>query len=116
MEARLLSAGPPGSGPYALTAGPDGRAWITLVHAGQIARLQTDGRLDAYPPDSDTCRPSQITTGARTAPWWFTRSGDARIGRITTSGAATAFPVPEGERAVRGITAGPDGERCGSRR
>src|SRR5215831_14589556 len=88
-----LSVGSQGSGPYALTAGPDGALWITLVHAGQIARLEPDGGgVDIYELDSATCRPSQITTGPDRA-LWFTRSGDDRIGRITSSGEATAFPV-----------------------
>lgn len=33
----------PASGPYALTAGPDGALWCTLVHAGAVARLTPDG-------------------------------------------------------------------------
>src|SRR5690242_10594872 len=92
---RLLSVGPPGSGPYALTTGADGALWITLVHAGQIARLEPGGRLDLYDLKPTTCRPSQITTGPDHA-LWFTRPGDDRIGRITTSGEASAFPVKAG--------------------
>jgi virginiamycin B lyase len=60
-----------------------------------------------------------ITTGTDGA-LWFTEAydtsgsvgggtlGDA-IGRITTSGAATAFPVPTPNAYAQGIAAGPDG-------
>jgi virginiamycin B lyase len=103
---REFPVGPPGSGPYALTVGPDDALWITLVHAGQIARLWPDGRLDLYELDSATCRPSQVTTGPDGA-LWFTRPADDRIGRITTSGETTVFPVKAGS-APFGITAGCD--------
>src|SRR5581483_8484254 len=96
-----------GSGPYALTVGPDGALWITLVHAGQIARLEPEGQLDLYELDSATCRPSQVTTGPDGA-LWFTRPADDRIGRIATSGETSAFPVKAGS-APFGITVGPDG-------
>ncbi|HZP54335.1 MAG TPA: hypothetical protein VFB40_24380 [Actinocrinis sp.] len=41
----------PTAGPYAITTGPDDALWLTLVHAGEIARLTTDGHLDRYPLD-----------------------------------------------------------------
>ena len=102
---RQLPVGPPGSGPYALTAGLNGALWITLVHAGQIARLEPGGHLDLYKLDSATCRPSQITVGPESA-LWSTRPGDDRIGRITTSGETAAFTVTAGS-APFGITVGP---------
>ena len=30
---------PVDGGPYAVTAGPDGAMWVTLVHAGAVARV-----------------------------------------------------------------------------
>jgi streptogramin lyase len=47
--------------------------------------------------------PSDIVTGPDGS-LWFTGAGKAGIGRITTSGVITTFPVP-----ASGITAGPDG-------
>jgi len=76
------------------------------VHAGEIARLEPGGRLDLYELDSATCRPSQIVTGPDEA-LWFTRPGDDRIGRITTSGDTTVFPLPAGS-APFGIAVGSD--------
>jgi streptogramin lyase len=47
---------------------------------------------------------------------WFTLIGSpppGKIGRITTGGVITAFPLPDAGGAPDGITAGP-AERCGS--
>jgi virginiamycin B lyase len=103
---RQLPVGAVGAGPYAITTGPDDALWITLLHAGQIARLEICGRLDIYQLNSATCRPAQITAGPDGA-LWFTRTGDDRIGRITTSGHATSFPIAPGS-APFGITLGLD--------
>jgi hypothetical protein len=40
---------------------------------------------------------------------WFTEQNANRIGRITTSGTITSFPVPTPESEPEGIVAGPDG-------
>jgi len=40
---------------------------------------------------------------------WFTESTANQIGRITTSGAITSYPVPTANSGLMGITAGPDG-------
>jgi len=42
---RQVPVGASDAGPYAITNGPDSALWITLVHAGQIARLDRAGRL-----------------------------------------------------------------------
>lgn len=59
----------PASGPYAITAGPDDALWFTMVHAGEIARLTPDVRLDRYPLDSVSCGPSVIAPGPDGALW-----------------------------------------------
>ncbi len=40
---------------------------------------------------------------------WFTATGAGQIGRITTTGLVTLFPVPTASSSPFGITAGPDG-------
>jgi virginiamycin B lyase len=40
---------------------------------------------------------------------WFPVAGTAAIGRITTAGTITQFPIPASCGAVQSITAGPDG-------
>jgi streptogramin lyase len=46
---------------------------------------------------------------------WFTDAGSNEIGRITTTGAITKFPVPTAASGVHGIIAGPTAT-CGSPR
>lgn len=58
----------PAAGPYALTTGPDGALWFTLVHGDRIGRLvpgrePTSHRLA---PDSG---PTVITPGPDGALW-----------------------------------------------
>src|ERR1700710_3123365 len=97
----------PSAGPYALTAGPDGALWVTLVHSGQIARGHPGGDVQVHDLGAPGCRPSQITLGTDDA-LWFTRMGDDRIGRITADGQTSSVPVASGS-APYGITSGPDG-------
>jgi virginiamycin B lyase len=40
---------------------------------------------------------------------WFTESTSNQIGRITTTGILTEYPVPTTGAALRGIASGPDG-------
>jgi hypothetical protein len=40
---------------------------------------------------------------------WFTEANAPNIGRITTAGTITEYPLPSGTTGVQGITAGPDG-------
>jgi hypothetical protein len=51
--------------------------------------------------------PTGITTGPDGALWFTERAG--KIGRITTAGVITEFPVPTASSSPNGITAGPDG-------
>ena len=69
-----VDVGSPGAGPYALTAGPDGALWVTLVHSGEIARVGMDGRVETFAVGS---RPSLITPSL-----WFTLAGDDAHGHL----------------------------------
>ena len=60
------------------------------------------------PPPVDGSILSGITAGPDGA-LWFTESYGNKIGRITTSGAITEYPVPTAGSGPYGITAGPDG-------
>jgi virginiamycin B lyase len=103
----LLPVGEPGAGPYAVTVGSDDALWVTLIHAGQIARVTTEGVVQLYQLEPSDCQPSQIITGPDGA-LWFTRMADDRIGRIGLDGRNTTFPVSAGS-APFGIAHGPDG-------
>jgi virginiamycin B lyase len=85
-------------GPYALAAGPDDALWVTLVHAGEVARVAGDDVRRFAVGE----KPQQIVAGPDGA-LWFTLADS--IGRLSTSGALSTFPA---ERPY-GICVGPDG-------
>jgi virginiamycin B lyase len=95
------------SAPSGLTAGPDGALWFT-ERIGQQDRAGYDLgsvhgvfvlRCQCAFADYHRTRRRLVVHGA------FTN----KIGRVTTSGTFTAFPVPTPNSAPVGITAGPDG-------
>jgi streptogramin lyase len=121
--------GSPPSGPVAITVGPDGALWFVGV-PGKVGRITTAGVVTEYPvpeipppPGSPAGTPAtaatltSVTAGPDGALWFMGVPGE--IGRITTSGVVTEFPVPAlappGPDAsvppatVNGIVAGPDG-------
>lgn len=59
-----------------------------------------------------TCQPAGITAGPD-GNLWFTEEAGNKIGRITTGGAITEFPIPSPSSLPVEITPGPDG-RSGS--
>jgi streptogramin lyase len=124
----------PGSapGPVGITVGPDGALWFVGV-PGEIGRITTAGvvtefPVPAVPPPPGSPAGTQATTATLTGitagpdgALWFTGI-PGEVGRITTAGVVTEFPVPEvpppaGSPAgtpstpatPTGITAGPDG-------
>lgn len=56
-----------------------------------------------------TAIPGSIVTGADGALWFTEGLPVAKIGRITTAGVVTEFPLPDPGSSPNGITAGPDG-------
>ena len=104
-EYRVADAG---AGPYGITTGADGALWLSLVHAGQIARRSIDGARTRSCTSSTTGRPSLITSGPDGA-LWLTESQGNRIARITTSGELSSFELPTPDSGPFGIVSGPDG-------
>ena len=76
-----------------LVAGPDGALWLTETDANAIGRLSLQGALSEYPISGIDKAPDQITVGPDGAVW-FTEV--ETIGRISTSGAITQFPMGVG--------------------
>ena len=72
--------------------------------------LATAGVISEFPIPSSSSGPYQVVAGADGA-LWFTESGLNQIGRVTTSGSFSEFPVPTATPAgsPQGIAAGPDG-------
>jgi virginiamycin B lyase len=107
-----------------ITSGPDGNLWFTESVGNQIVRLTTSGVFTEFPlpidplanpADSpDLAFPVGITAGPDGNLWFTeTRFGAPhvgnKIGRITTAGVITEFPIPTPDSVPGGITAGPDG-------
>jgi streptogramin lyase len=125
------STGPP-PGPTEITAGPDGALWFIGV-PGEVGRISTAGVVTEFavpdvPPPAGSppgtagtpVTLTGITAGPDGALWFVGAPGE--VGRISTAGVVTEFPVPEipppagsspgtaGTLAtLTAITAGPDG-------
>ncbi|HEV2236945.1 MAG TPA: Virginiamycin B lyase [Ktedonobacterales bacterium] len=109
--------------PIALTPGPDGALWYA-AQGNEIGRLSPDGALTAFPIQHPgyTTSPSgesevdlqDLTTGPDGALWFTAASlsfapNYGAIGRITTSGVVTWFPVPDKDGSPVSIVTATDG-------
>jgi len=94
-----------------MTLGPDGNVWATYSCPAQILRITPEGDIDAF--DAGVGLPNWITAGPDGALWYTLEMEDAAgdaIGRITTSGSVTTFPLPaEGCHDPYAIATGSDG-------
>ena len=114
-ELSLRVAGNEPREPQGITTGPDGNVWF-LEDPGLLGF--GGARIDRITPTNPSSvvgwfylgeiRTSGLTTG-RDGNLWFTESSHNNIGRITTSGTVTEFPIPTANSFPQGITAGPDG-------
>ena len=77
-----------------------GMLWPATVCFAQVSISITEFPLNSYPQG--------IAAGPDGA-LWFTEVNANRIGRITTDGVVTEYPVPTPDSYLGGITAGPDG-------
>ena len=104
----------PGGTLWDIATGPDGALWV--AKDGGIARMTTNGTLSVYNfplgPHGEQISATAITTGPDGA-LWFTKTGGPSpnsVGRITTAGVITDYPVPSAFTSdPGGITAGKDG-------
>jgi streptogramin lyase len=102
------AGGVPWTVPASMTAGPDGNLWFTSL--GYIARMTPAGVFTRFDvPDGALGQglPTRITQGIGGDLWWVDRT-NARIGRISTSGQITTYPV-SGVYESRTMAVGPDG-------
>ncbi len=99
----------PNSGPWGITAGPDGNVWFCeAAHgANNIGRITPAGSITEFPIPTANSGPNGITAGPD-GNLWFTESA-GKIGRISPAGVTTEFPIPTYSSGAYGITAGPDG-------
>jgi streptogramin lyase len=100
----------PGSFPDDIVAGPDGNVWFTESGVSRIGRFTpSTGVLVEFPLPTQDATPLGITTGPDGNLWFVeNKNGEEKVGRITTSGVITEFPVtPNGD--LDSITTGTDG-------
>jgi virginiamycin B lyase len=97
------------SGPYGITAGPDGALWFTesFNSGNKIGRITTAGTISEFTLPTASSGPEGIAAGSDGA-LWFAESNVNKIGRITTTGTITEFSVPTASSFPAFITAGPD--------
>jgi virginiamycin B lyase len=99
--------------PEHIAAGSDGALWFSERYTTQIGRVTVRGRFRIYSFPQTNHMSTDITAGPDGA-LWFTFPNSAppfdtgRIGRITTTGAPTFYPIPWVSDA-ESITTGPDG-------
>ena len=90
--------GVPYLGLAALTTGPDGALWVGGDQI--IVRVATDGTTTRFPLTLDGARATSIVTGPDGALWFtetFTdanQNKSAAVGRITTAGVVSQYPIP----------------------
>jgi virginiamycin B lyase len=99
-------------GPLGIATGPDGNLWIVALSSQErsfIEKVSTQGVVLAeYQLPAQALQPRGVVTGPDGAIWFTEYAG---IGRITTSGNVTQFPLPKGSGSgtPNQIAAGPDG-------
>jgi virginiamycin B lyase len=113
----------PDSQAHDITRGPDGNLWFTEINADRIGRITTHGVITEFPlptagiggqarsncgPSTAVSQPYVITEGPDRS-LWFTECNSNKIGRISTAGVITEFPLGTPARQPHGITMGPDG-------
>jgi streptogramin lyase len=106
-----VTVGPPNATMFGIVTGPDGALWATMLtkdgsHFGdEVVRVTTAGKVKHYTVGSG---PAYICVGPDGA-LWFAEDGGLAIGRLTTAGAYTEYPLGASSTPPFGIAAGPDG-------
>src|SRR6266702_1074419 len=87
-------------------------ASVYLLSLSSTTAWAKVGTITEFPVPTSSSQPAGITAGPD-GNLWFTEPAGNKIGRITTSGGFSEFPVPSpgGTNSLPlGITAGPDGK------
>jgi virginiamycin B lyase len=98
-----------------IVTGPDGALWMPALNVSgstnnnQILRLTTIGAPTAFTISQCNSTPfGGITLGPDGALWFVDKCNTA-IGRITTAGVITEYPIPTWTGYLENIATGPDG-------
>ena len=100
-----------GGGSNWITAGSDGNLWLTGgASAHAVYRVPTSGApINGFDPVMPLAAATEQITAGADGNLWFDESGGDQIGRITTNGTFTTFPLPSSGVGATGIALGPDG-------
>jgi virginiamycin B lyase len=91
--------------PVDIITGPDGALWFTEAGVKRIGRLSTRGELRHFSAGSQ--RLSGGLTVAIDDALWFGQ--ESQVGRLTTSGKLTEFPLPRGVFMTGAVFGGKQG-------
>src|SRR5206468_9283560 len=95
--------------PTLIAPGADGRLWFTSAYGNnKIFRSKLDGSVSRYLLPTGEQATNYLAPGPDGA-MWFADTVTRAIGRITTEGTATEFPILSRRLYPGPITAGPDG-------
>jgi streptogramin lyase len=99
---------PSGRSSNFITAGPDGNLWFTENYGNYIGKISVNGTVSEYAVPTLFADPWMIAAGKDGALWFTESGGTGQIGRITTSGAITEYPIA-GVSGNPALLAGADG-------
>lgn len=110
---------PKGSGPHGIEFDADRRLWVTLEFAGQIVRLDVNGKPDLtfdVQLDCPTCVGGKLNThphglgfGPDGKTIWFTGKSTGTVGKLTQDGKVTHYPLKTVGSVPIYVRAGNDG-------
>jgi streptogramin lyase len=105
-----------GASPYSIAGGPDGNLWFTEYGRDRIGRITPIGVVTEFNTGITAGASPVIVTTGPDGNLWFTECNcfgglppGGQIGRITTAGIITEFPIPTPSTNPYSITTGPDG-------
>jgi streptogramin lyase len=108
-DADLTVTFPHGATPARVALGPDGNMWVTAYGLDRIYRITPSTGFQAPPYQLPQGRgPNDITLGPDGA-LWFTEDKSSSIGRLTTDGQYSSYPVSTAGARPIALTTGADG-------
>jgi virginiamycin B lyase len=95
------------SGPFGITAGPDGNIWVAERNSGNIVKMSTSGTILAtYNVSGGSI--FDIVQGSD-GNLWFSDQNNNAIGKITPSGTITEHTIPTSSVEPQRLALGADG-------
>lgn len=94
---------PAGSGPHGITFDAAGQLWVSLEFAGQLVRLDPEGRIVETVDVSVPCascvaplnpHPHGLAVGTDGVTLWFTGKSTGTIGRVSADRTVTTWQIP----------------------